>query len=368
MSETTQSHVTASATTSTPFKEKENSTSKVTSVSDFIEKIILLNKEKEAGGEIFYRGHAATSWKLLPSIFRKPEEEPESRGIKKEHLLFRDMVARLPQSFSSCESALDYLVQMQHYALPTRLLDVTTNPLVALYFACEPIPASAENEDGKVFIFSVAERRIKHYDSDTASTLANLAKCKYEEIELPLYGKDIYFYEELKPSVEPFKPFPNPGACPSEQWKYIVANMPTHGVRSDYLKWFNEQASIQILLHQIRGEKPHFQPLLQPCELANIFLVKAKYGNPRIINQAGAFFIFGLGLEYGKEEDGKPLCLSKDVPDGIPSEWIKHEFTISKCNKEKILSELALLGITESYIYPGMEKYAKELKKKYKLS
>ncbi len=43
-------------------------------------------------------------------------------------------------------------------------------------------------------------------------------------------------------------------------------------------------------------------------------------------------------------------------------------FTISKCNKEKILSELALLGITESYIYPGMTQYAKELKKKYKLS
>ena len=215
MSQTTQSHGTASAPSSTSFEEKEKSTSEVTSVSDFIEKVLQLNKEKEAGGEIFYRGHAATSWQLLPSIFRKSKKEPESRGIEKEHLLFRDMVARLPQSFSSCESALDYLVQMQHYELPTRLLDVTTNPLVALYFACEPIPAPAENENGKVFLFSVAEKRIKHYDSDTASTLANLAKCKYEEIELPLYGKDIYFYEELKPSVEPFKPFPNPGACPS---------------------------------------------------------------------------------------------------------------------------------------------------------
>lgn len=363
MSQTTQSHGTASAPSSTSFEEKEKSTSEVTSVSDFIEKVLQLNKEKEAGGEIFYRGHADESWELKPSIFRKPN------GVVKEHQLFRDMVAYTPQSFSECNSALDYLVQMQHYELPTRLLDVSTNPLVALYFACEPkASASEKNEKGKVYVFSVQENRIKHYDSDTASTLANLAKCKYDEIDFPLYGKDIYFYEELNPSVEPSKPFPNPGACPSELWKYIVANMPTHEVHSDYLKWFNEQASIQILLHQIRGEKPHFLPLLQPCELANIFLVKAKYGNPRIINQAGAFFIFGLGLEYGKEADGKPLCLSKDVPDGIPSEWIKHEFTIFECDKEKILSELALLGITESYIYPGMTQYAKDLKKKYKLS
>ena len=366
MSETTQSHVTASATTSTPFKEKENSTSEVTSVSDFIEKIILLNKKKEAGGEIFYRGHAATSWKLLPSIFRKPKNEPESRGFKKEHLLFRDMVARLPQSFSGCESALDYLVQMQHYELPTRLLDVTTNPLVALFFACLPIPAPAENEDGKVFIFSIAERRIKHYDSDTASVLANLAKCNDEEISIPLYAKDVPFYGGLKPLGVPSAPLPNPGASPSEIREYILSNMPAHELRSDYLKWFNEQDSIQILLHQVRGEKPHFQPLIQPCELANIFLVKSKYGNPRIINQAGSFFIFGLGLESDEECD-KPLRLVKKISEEIPKDWIKYEFTISKQVKVQILEELAQLGITESYVYPEMDRYAKELKKKYKL-
>ena len=365
MSETTQSHGTASAPSSTSIEGKENSTSKVTSVSGFIEKIVSLNKEKEAGCEIFYRGHAAISWKLLPSIFRKPKNEPESRGIKKEHLLFRDMVARLPQSFSGCESALDYLVQMQHYELPTRLLDVTTNPLVALYFACQPILVPEENEDGKVFIFSVAERRIKHYDSDTASVLANLAKCEDEEISIPLYAKDVPFYGELKPLGVPSVPLP--GASPSEIREYILSNMPVHEVRSDYLKWFNEQDSIQLLLHQVRGEKPHFQPLIQPCELANIFLVKSKYGNPRIINQAGSFFIFGLGLDSDEECD-KPLRLVKKISEAIPKDWIKYEFTISKTVKEQILEELAQLGITDSYVFPEMDRYAKELRKKYELS
>ncbi len=35
----------------------------------------------------------------------------------------------------------------QHYGMPTRLLDWTTNPLVALYFAC----ASDKDTDGAVF-------------------------------------------------------------------------------------------------------------------------------------------------------------------------------------------------------------------------
>ena len=104
---------------------------RINSVAEFIQKIVQLDKEE--GTQIFYRGHADRDWELLPSIFRTPN------GVEKEHLLFRDMVAHEPQSFLGCQSTLDHLVQMQHYGLPTRLLDVTANPLVALYFACEQV-------------------------------------------------------------------------------------------------------------------------------------------------------------------------------------------------------------------------------------
>ncbi len=428
MSETTQSHVTASATTSTPFKEKENSTSEVTSVSDFIEKIVQLNKD--AGTETFYRGHGDKNWGLIPSIFRTPN------GIEKEHLLFRDMVAHEPQSFSECRSALDYLVQMQHYGLPTRLLDVTLNPLVALYFACE----KEENKDGKVYLFSVPERKVKHYDSDTISILANLAKCDLaksnpathedDDFALSLYptkdlDADASFYEGLKdggkqtlhrrkkheavciasklrhllrkspkdatmlklsnpllslwleedssdPFSEDFLKGKDPyrgGKCWTDQlWKSIITKSPVHEAKA-YLKWFNGQPDIDLLLHQIRGEKPHFRPMIQAYELIGMFFVKAKYGNQRIANQMGAFLIFGLGLHSERRCDGSwgPLCCRKNIHADVPEEWIKKELIIPKTEKKKIREELASLGVTESYIYPGIEQYAKELKKQYKL-
>jgi hypothetical protein len=68
----------------------------------------------------------------------------------------------------------DRLVRMQHFGFPTRLMDVSLNPLAALYFATNPRPKD-ESSDGVVTAFAVPRNREKYYDSDAVSCIASLA-------------------------------------------------------------------------------------------------------------------------------------------------------------------------------------------------
>ena len=389
----------------------------VKSAAEFVARLAELNQE--IGTETFYRGHADEGWRLTPSILRA------RHGPFVEDQLFRDMVAHEPQSFSECRSALDHLVQMQHYGLPTRLLDVTMNPLVALYFACEettPHPA-----DGAVYHIAVPWHKIKHYDSDTVSVLANLAKCESDDLffcvyphrdsegsfydgltfdlpsedlgkcrlhealcigqsMLPLYSGQPFpdvrsirngYLVELVASGGPLSydyfrskdPFKGLDSWVDELWRHILLKAALSYWEDSYLEAFNRQTELRSLLHQIKGEKPHFQPLIRPYDLVSIFLVKAKYGNQRITNQSGAFLLFGLGLFSDQYKDGSwgPLRTIKSIGPKVPEEWIKRKFLIPKDKKETIRKELANLGITDSYIYPGIEQYSKELKQRYSL-
>lgn len=80
--------------------------------------------------KILFRGQANINWALLPSLFRKEKYYNHEKEI------ISEIIRQMPYVFKDCNTDLEKLIKMQHFGAPTRLLDLTGNPLVALYFAC----------------------------------------------------------------------------------------------------------------------------------------------------------------------------------------------------------------------------------------
>lgn len=119
----------------------------IRSVADLMRVLMPITAD---GREIWYRGHRDRSWKLEPSVFRSPAHRDGERA----------MLARFRQEAGAVglQYAFDewgWITFAQHHALPTRLLDWSQSPLVALYFASEAMPApdgSGVEPDGEFFL------------------------------------------------------------------------------------------------------------------------------------------------------------------------------------------------------------------------
>ena len=265
---------------------------RIGSISNFLQQ---LEKSQVSSKNLrFFRGHSKSSYKLEPSIYRN------AGWIENESTMFKELVLRCPNDFSSHMTTFQCLVKMQHYGLPSRLLDVTSNPLVALYFACE---AHDVESDAEIIVFDFSSDEVKYYDSDTVSVIANLAK----------RPKDFSIPEETE------------------------------------IDLFNKQDSIKLLTHDIRQDLPHFSPKINPKDLQKVFCVKPRLDNSRIIRQEGAFLLFGC--------DGQ-----KVKPATLSTENISAKFVISKDAKKELREHLEKLGISKATLFPEIDQVAGHIK------
>lgn len=259
--------------------------------------------------KFYYRGHYKSSYELMPSAFRGDNWD-------KEDYFYHEIMVHCPQHFQY-DSHLDKLVTMQHYDCPTRLLDVTSNPLVALYFACKNYGCKKceTSDEGEVLIFPVISRDVVYSDSDRALMLSCLPRFTAKD-------KGTLFDITLK-------------SLSDGKFKQVSGG-------SRYA-----DSIVERFFHEITTELPSFKREIKPLDLLHPLFVQPNKTNGRILKQDGAFIINGLSAN-GHEAKEKLKALT--------------HASITIHNQKGILEELKSLGINEASLFPEVDKVAQYLK------
>ena len=125
----------------------------ISNIAEYVQVIDELSKQCKRDvvrdDTILFRGHPDNTFELLPSLARKVNRMENSLEAHENELITKAM-GKNPNIFYEEKYRINLLVKLQHFGIPTRLLDVTYNSLVALYFAC----IKEEDKDGEVIVFS----------------------------------------------------------------------------------------------------------------------------------------------------------------------------------------------------------------------
>lgn len=263
--------------------------------------------------KVFFRGQSNIKYSLLPSIAR-----PINNNVS--YLMFEDQMiqtAKLqnPEEFSGIVYPVNMLAKMQHYGLPTRMLDVTENALIALYFACKS-NKNTYDADGEVYCFKVDEKQVH----SAYSVYANIAASISNQSELPI-------------------------------------NIETFMSRIRYESFFprheREKSIAQITKHTV-------STLSQP-----IFILPEMLSE-REKRQQAAFLLFPNKIDTLELDDDKKTkyYFSREIYDIKKTKrpQINKIITIDANFKKRILSELELFGISEQFIFPETERKCNAIK------
>jgi hypothetical protein len=292
----------------------ENNGIEISSVSVFIEKINELKANlNESSQELFFRGQKTDFWALTPSVFR-------DNLLSIEHTLMQLPLLKVPHEFVSINNDFERMTKYQHYGMCTRLLDLTTNPLVALFFACATY--------GQV-----------HYKDDPNDTCQEA-------------NGVIFFNKRYSTPID-------------ELNVKIVSALSQMDLSKDNTLGaiLNNLVRQQIISKESAdrwNSNSHYEEFIEIIQ--NNYIVIPPYNNERLSRQSGIFLLTGCFNFIYKTAINESI-IEKGYKN-LRDEFDEKFFYVSGENKEIILEELDTYNINEATLFPELEHHLNYIKNK----
>jgi hypothetical protein len=270
----------------------------------FVDEISSLRQDKAAANaeQWFFRGQKNSGWGISPNIFRGDD-------LASEHILIERAQRQNPIEFRDCANNFEVLTKLQHYGLGTRLLDVTLNPLVALYFATEDSSEYLKNKNNQY-------TRQEH-DGVIFYRLANGCLLQDLQIKIALTVPFVEFGKSMSLEV----------LCSRMKDQDDIS-------QSEYDRLIADDYSEIIRTLQ-----------------TNSFIVSTN-SNARLIQQRGAFLI-APSVNIKTNADVKNSILSKAKMN--LSKEFEGRFIIPTRSKGEIREELDFFNVNEATLFPELE-------------
>lgn len=278
---------------------------KIESISEYIQVVCSLQEEVGKytpfeNAELLFRGQSDVKYELIPAIGRNRDFDCECTIFNEERNLIEMAKYKLPELFRNDMFPVEILALLQHHGIPTRLLDVTENALVALYFAC----CNDEGKDGEVIVFKNTDDNVTNYP------IINAIADSYRFTEGSTWTPLSSFYENVK--SQPY---------------------------------FLEHKRIAEIRHK---EGKDGGKWIEEC-CKKIFYIYAPIRSLRQQVQQGRYILFPNKIEHEIYDEGNfgwtIEAISKEHGD------IVKRIIIPKESKKKLLSDVSVLGIREDVLF-----------------